>query len=132
MDGERGRREIERVLADRRRRYLLYCLHLHSTPQPLPDIADQVTVWETSDPATERLDERLEIYLSLYHDHLPELVEAGVVTYRQTEDDVDWDGRVTPERLDSRLERRLCEELDALLDAETCTFDCDDGGDIEP
>ncbi|WP_135306265.1 DUF7344 domain-containing protein [Haloarcula amylovorans] len=130
MDGERGLGELETILADRRRRYLLYCLHLHSTPQSLPSIADQITVWETGDPATERLDERLEIYMSLYHDHLPELVETGVITYHQADDAVDWDGRVTPERLDSGLERRLCEELDALLEAETCTFDCDDDEDV--
>src|SRR6056297_131920 len=79
----------EGLLSDRRRRYLLYCLHMYANPLRLPDIAHQVTVWERPDSPGVCLKARLETYMSLYHDHLPTLRDRDVVQYEQTEDIVE-------------------------------------------
>ncbi|MBV0900997.1 DUF7344 domain-containing protein [Haloarcula salina] len=76
------------LLSSRFRRYLLYTLSMYPTPLSLPDVADAVTALEYGTPAGEYPDERLEIYTSLYHHHLPQLVEAGVVRYDQSDDSV--------------------------------------------
>lgn len=67
-------------------RCLLYRLFRQVNPVSLPSVADCVTEWEVRVPAEERPDERLRVYMSLYHDHLPVPEEAGVVAYCQTED----------------------------------------------
>lgn len=116
---------LSTLLTDRRRRYLIYSLLLYSTPQRLPRIADQLTVWETGDPVDDRLDDRLQIYMSLYHDHLPDLIDAGVVEYRQETDTVDWATEITPEMIGPRTRETLCDEIDELLEAESGTFETD-------
>ncbi|MFB6091333.1 MAG: hypothetical protein ABEJ97_09770, partial [Halobellus sp.] len=73
-------------LADRLRRYLLYCLFQDSNPMSLPRIADRAVEWRTGEPAEAVLDARLEIYMQLYHDHLSGLIEDDVITYHQDED----------------------------------------------
>jgi hypothetical protein len=73
-------------LAERQRRYLLYCLFHYSNPVPLPRVADQVVEWQTGKPAEAVVDDRLEIYMDLYHDHLFDLVDDDVITYHQDED----------------------------------------------
>lgn len=77
---------IHDLLAQRRRRYVLYCLYLFANPMQLPDVADQVTEWEHGNPDGELLDERLRTYTNLYHSHVPQLAAADVVAYSQTED----------------------------------------------
>lgn len=77
------------LLAAPRRRYLLYCLCRCAGSVDLPTVADRVTEWETGDPAEERREERLRIYMSLYHDHVPPLVDAGLVAYDQEADAVE-------------------------------------------
>ncbi|WP_424003776.1 DUF7344 domain-containing protein [Haloarcula salina] len=77
------------LLSSRLRRYLLYTLSTYSTPVPLPEIADAVTTLEHGTPAEEYPDERLAIYTSLYHNHLPQLADAGVVRYEQSDDSVE-------------------------------------------
>jgi len=106
----------EGLLSDRRRRYLLYCLHMYANPLRLPDIAHQVTVWERPDSPGVCLKARLETYMSLYHDHLPTLRDRDVVQYEQTEDIVELGPAA--DRLTPSLERRLRRDIDDLLGAE--------------
>jgi len=108
--------DAESLLDDRRRRYLLYCLHLYANPLRLPDIAHQVTVWERPDSPGVCLKTRLKTYMSLYHDHIPKLTGADVVRYEQDEDVVELGpaaDRITPS-----LETRLRRDIDDLLGAE--------------
>ncbi len=75
------------VLADARRRCVLYCLHTYDTPMSLPDIADEVACWERNTDLSEVSPEVVKrIYMSLYHTHVPLLVDAGIVTYDQDSD----------------------------------------------
>jgi len=109
--------DTETLLADRRRRYLLYCLHLYANPLRLPDAAHQVTVWEQPGGSDVCLERRLETYMSLYHDHLPILTGADLVRYEQGEDMVELGpaaDRITPP-----LESRLRRDVDELLHAES-------------
>lgn len=48
-----------------------------------------MTEWEAGAPAQERLDERLRVCMSLYHDHVPPLVDAGLVASDQEADAVE-------------------------------------------
>lgn len=94
----KGREDPDRVdelLADRRRRYLLRCLYARSNPVPLPDVADQVIRWEYEEPVEKRLDERLHVYMALYHDHVPLLEAADLVRYSQSADTVALTDRAT-------------------------------------
>lgn len=112
------------LLAHRDRRYLLYCLVLYTPPVPLAMIADQLAVWTHAPrPEAQYLRERLRIYNALYHDHLPVLCDADLVTYDQEDDMVD----VGPaaERVEPVLSRALSAEIAELLRAEQRTFDAD-------
>jgi hypothetical protein len=104
------------LLSNRRRRYLLYCLHLYANPLALPDIAHQVTVWERPDSQDICLKARLKTYMSLYHDHLPKLAGADVVRYEQDEDLVELGPDA--DRIRLSLETRLRRDIDDLLSAE--------------
>lgn len=108
------------VMAHPYRRYLLYTLYLFTPPLQLADIAHQITVWETGEPADRHLDERLEVYMALYHDHLPELVDADVVDYDQRGDVVDLGP--LGDRLKPVVAREFGGEVEALLEAEAGTF----------
>jgi len=108
--------DAERLLSDRRRRYLLYYLHMYSAPIRLPDIAHQVTIWERPDSPSICLKARLETYMSLYHDHLPRLRDRDIVQYEQTEDMVELGPEA--DRLIPSLEEFLRREIDDLLSAE--------------
>ncbi|QIO21844.1 hypothetical protein [Haloarcula sp. JP-L23] len=130
MGGDNGNDDIPGIVEYQRRRHLLYCLCLSSTPLPLAGVADQLTVWETGDSPDDRPDGRLRIYMSLYHDHLPPLVEADVVDYRQEADTVDWATDPPRNRVEAVLERHLTADIEDLLQAETETFD--DGSDETP
>jgi len=104
------------VLDDRRRRYLLYCLGVATTPLCLPDVAHQVTVWEQEgwDICP---DDRLETYMSLYHDHVPALASADLVRYEQSEDVVALGPAA--DRLSPPLWRRLRDDVGELRRAES-------------
>lgn len=75
------------LLAHRRRRTALRCLSDHAPSISLADLAEEVAVRETGrslpdiDP-----DEVLQVYLSLYHVHIPKLTEAAVIEYVQDRD----------------------------------------------
>jgi hypothetical protein len=75
---------VHNLLASRRRRYTLYCLYRYENPVRLPDVADQITAWETIDPP--HFESSLQTYKDLYHCHIPKLTEAGIVSYCQPED----------------------------------------------
>ena len=81
--------DLETLLDDRRRRYALYCLFRFATPMSLPTVADRVTELEYGAPAETLLDERLRVYMSLYHEHVPLLAEADIVDYHQEDDSLD-------------------------------------------
>lgn len=120
--GESGQvlTEVPAPLDCARRRYLLYCLRLYSNPVRLSDVAYQITVWEGQDTGEDIAKERHRTYMSLYHDHLPELVEADLVAYDQQEDVVELGPR--EDEIADALDRALCREVDSLLAAEHSTF----------
>lgn len=100
---------VDDLLADRRRRYLLYCLFRCANPVSLSTVAECVTAWELQTPPENVPDERLRVYMSLYHDHLPKCENAGVVAYSQAEDVVE----LTPaaDHLEPSLERAAERDL---------------------
>lgn len=72
---------LHHVLRNRRRRDVLRCLRTAETPMAVADLADELVRRETdaSPPAVQ--DVREEIYLSLYHYHLPKLADADLVSF---------------------------------------------------
>lgn len=90
------------LLADERRRYALLCLREHQPDITLGDLADEVATYEFDcrfaeiDPS-----DVLDIYLALYHTHIPKLVHSGVAEYDQDQDLVMW--REPSRRLDELL-----------------------------
>ncbi|WP_128476097.1 DUF7344 domain-containing protein [Halorussus pelagicus] len=74
------------LLADFRRREALVTL-LNHEDLSLPDLADEVTIAERGEPLTRiDADDVLQVYLSLYHTHVPKLARAGLVDYDQDDD----------------------------------------------
>jgi len=84
---------IEELAADPRRRAALRCLQARPNPVSLPDVADYVTRREYGLPPESVPDERLHVYMSLYHDHVPALEAADLVTYSQEADEVELTDR---------------------------------------
>ncbi|GGN87432.1 MULTISPECIES: DUF7344 domain-containing protein [Haloarcula] len=85
-DTSLSREEMYSLLASRWRRYTLYCLFVYTTPVSLATVADTVAEFEHGVPAETIPDERLTVYMRLYHTHVPKLASAGVVDYDQSED----------------------------------------------
>ncbi len=53
----------------------------------LPDAAEEVAVRESGSTVQELSADRVaNVYLSLYHDHLPRLIDAGLLEYDQERD----------------------------------------------
>jgi hypothetical protein len=74
------------LLAAFRRRTAYRTLLRHES-MSLPDLADEVAVTERGQPLTEiAADAVLQVYLSLYHTHVPKLAAAGLVAYDQESD----------------------------------------------
>lgn len=77
-----------RVLAEPRRRVALEALCEHGSVA-LPDLAEVVAERSTGKRVDEISPEAVtRVYFSLYHNHVPELEEAGLVRYDQEEDRV--------------------------------------------
>ena len=75
------------VLSERRRRHVLRCLQEYDESMTLADVADEVAVRELGKRITDISAETvMEIYLSLYHSHVPKLTAAGIVEYDQERD----------------------------------------------
>ena len=76
--------EIEPVyeaLGHSRRRYLCYTL-LEDTEWSLTDLATKIAAWENDVPEQAVTDDqREEVYVALYHAHVPKLVDEGVITF---------------------------------------------------
>lgn len=70
-----------------RRCYALAHLAAAGPAMSLPGLADAVTEREHG-AVGDHLDERLRIYMSLYHEHVPALAEEGLVSYSQSADEV--------------------------------------------
>ena len=66
------------LLADRRRRHILYCLT--DQPDGVAEFTDLVDAVVGHEPETDAGD-RETIRTGLYHVHLPKLAEAGVIDY---------------------------------------------------
>ncbi|SFS70899.1 DUF7344 domain-containing protein [Halostagnicola kamekurae] len=75
------------VLADQRRRLLLEVMDEYGESITLPDAAEEVAKREAGRPvAALSAEEVANVYISLYHDHLPRLVGADLVEYNQDRD----------------------------------------------
>lgn len=79
--------EVLSVLSNHRRRLTLSVVRDHGEALTLPDVADEVAVAERGQPLSAIDPEFVtEIYIGLYHDHLPHLVDAGLLSYDQERD----------------------------------------------
>ena len=79
---------VYEVLGHSRRRYLCYSL-LGDTRWSLTDLATRIAVWEndlSEDEVTES--QRKRVYVSLYHAHVPKLVENGVIEFDDEEETI--------------------------------------------
>ena len=75
------------VLAHHRRRTALSVLIDHENPITLADLADEVAVREHDASIDEvPAEDVMQLYLSLYHAHVPKLAEEGFVRYDQERD----------------------------------------------
>lgn len=64
-----------------RRRYLCYTLS-QDTKWSLTDLATKVAAWENDVPERAVTDDQRErVYVSLYHAHVPKLVDEGVISF---------------------------------------------------
>jgi hypothetical protein len=74
------------ALSKPRRRYLVYTLK-SKTEWELDEIAAKIASWEMDIPEQEVPEEEIELtYASLYHAHVPKLVDEGVLKFdRSTE-----------------------------------------------
>lgn len=84
------------LLADRRRRYVLYHL-IETDPDTVPfeEIRDRVLAWERSD-GIEAGPDRLSV--SLRHQHLPKLDDVGLIDWDPDADRVAYHGQPLVER----------------------------------
>ena len=80
-DGGLSVSECLKALADRRRRYVLYCLREKEHTE-FESLSERVAAWETGTPL-EELDERTKrnVGIALSHAHLPQLEDAGMIQY---------------------------------------------------
>lgn len=75
------------LLSSRRRRLAIDVMRTHDEELTLPDLAERVAERETGRSLPDISPERVSrTYLSLYHDHLPRLLDAGVLAYDQERD----------------------------------------------
>ncbi|WP_423744497.1 hypothetical protein V5735_16420 (plasmid) [Haladaptatus sp. SPP-AMP-3] len=74
---------VFQALAESRRRYIVYTLK-SKTEWKLTDIATKIASWEMDTPEHEVSGAEVErTYASLYHAHVPKLVEEGVITFEK-------------------------------------------------
>lgn len=94
--------DVISLLGDRRRRTVLECLADDAQVMALADLAADVAAAEHDRPRSELPAETVQrIATSLYHVHIPQLVDAGVVEYDRDRDEVRPSGRT------DRIERAL-------------------------
>jgi hypothetical protein len=82
---------VYEALAHPRRRYLC-CTLLEDTEWPLTELATKVAAWENSIPEYELTDEKRDMaYVSLYHAHVPKLVDLGVLSFDEDHETITAD-----------------------------------------
>lgn len=85
-DPDEGPSRTFAALAHGRRRRVLSCLCEHETVA-LADVADEIAIREWGMSITEIPEEAVsEIYMELYHRHVPTLEDADLVRYDQERD----------------------------------------------
>ena len=94
---------VLKALANKRRRLAVYCLSEHRT-LALADLAEQVVEHEGRSVQTVSARYTTEVYFSLYHTHVPKLVEAGLASYSQDHDLVSSTEQLEPLLVDARKE----------------------------
>ncbi|WP_433630333.1 DUF7344 domain-containing protein [Halomicrococcus sp. NG-SE-24] len=79
-----------KTLSNERRRYALYCLERYQTPIALADLADEVARLEHNAQTLTQIpgEDILQIYLDLYHCHIPKMEAANLLEYTQEQDTV--------------------------------------------
>lgn len=79
---------VYEALAHPRRRYLCYTL-LEEATWSLTELATKVAAWEAdvADHAVSH-DQRDRVYVSLYHAHVPKLVDEGVLAFDEASETV--------------------------------------------
>ena len=76
---------ILELLANRRRRYLLYALEGQDGPIELSTLAEQVAGWEHDVPPDDvAKNEYKSVYVSSVQCHVPKLADAGVVDHDES------------------------------------------------
>ena len=87
---------ILELLANRRRRYLLYALRGRTEPVELSRLAETVAAWE-QDVDAEEVDQRdyKSVYVSSVQCHVPKLADSGVVDHDTTTHSVILDENFT-------------------------------------
>ncbi|SDQ19442.1 DUF7344 domain-containing protein [Natronobacterium texcoconense] len=75
---------ILELLANRRRRYLLYALRGREDPIELSTLAEQIAGWEHDvEPDDVAKNEYKSVYVSSVQCHVPKLADAGVVDHNE-------------------------------------------------
>ncbi|MEM4780367.1 MAG: hypothetical protein QXG03_02200 [Halalkalicoccus sp.] len=88
-DGARGDDRLDRdllfhLLANRRRRAVLYYLAEHDSRVSMRTLAERIAAWEHGTTVRQLgSDQRQRVYIALYQSHLPKLDGAGVIAYDQ-------------------------------------------------
>lgn len=94
--------DVVSLLGDRRRRKVLECLVDNTQAIALADLAEDIADLEHEEGRTEISRETVQrVATSLYHVHIPQLVDAGVVEY-----DMDRD-QIRPSDQADRIQRAL-------------------------
>ncbi len=79
---------VYEALGHSRRRYLCYTL-FEDAAWSLTDLATKVAAWESDVPEHEvPADDREAVYVSLYHVHVPKLVDVGVIEFDETDETI--------------------------------------------
>jgi DNA-binding transcriptional ArsR family regulator len=89
---ELTKKELLRLLADSRRRYLLHQLNQTKHPFELQTLARKTAAWE-ADTAPEAVSAEFieRVRMSLYHKHIPKLEAAGLVKFDKKSEMVTFD-----------------------------------------
>lgn len=78
---------VHDVLANKHRRYAIDCLQKYDEPLTLADLANEVSARENGTRVTDiPAEEMKDVYMELYHVHVPKMEEAGIVAYDQDRD----------------------------------------------
>jgi len=79
---------VYEVLSHSRRRYLCYSL-LGETQWSLTDLATRIAMWENDIPEDDVTEgHRNRVYVSLYHAHIPKLVDTGVIDFDDADETI--------------------------------------------